>query len=160
MPISKGLPKLSKDSTGSRHLFIFWRNGLEEKKRGGAPIKLATRKSHAFETRHSLPQYAFIFSLYCYWKTMGKGKGRQHRQREVGQGKRNCQRAFWVDAMVESQHEKCSVNICWMTLPKTKGCYPDILNACGSEGCGSFSRSAILTFWGRKLFATEAVLYI
>ena len=43
---------------------------------------------------------------------MGKVKGRQHRQREVGQGKRKCQRAFWVDAMVESQRENCSINIC------------------------------------------------
>lgn len=77
-----------------------------------APIKLVTRKSHAFDARHSLPQYAFIFCLCGYWKTMGKVKGRQHRQREVGQGKRKCQRAFWVDAMVESQRENCSINIC------------------------------------------------
>lgn len=90
-------------------------------------------------------QYSFIFSMDGkdrWWVRTedGKGKGRgwgsqKKKKKEMGEGKRKFQRAFWVDTLVEFQHEKCSINICWMNLPKTSGHLLDILNACAIMRC-------------------------
>ena len=66
---------------------------------------------------------------------MQKGKGRQHRQRGGGVRKKKMSESFlggchgWISTW------KCSINICWMNLPKSKGHLPDKCVWC----CGMYT---------------------
>lgn len=69
------------------HLLKEW-----SRKKKKAPIKLVTRKSHVFDARDSLPQYAFILPSTVIGKRWGKGrtgsigKGRWGREKENVRG--------------------------------------------------------------------------